>query len=278
MSRSFARALFVTWLTACGSDREPEAERRSSEPEARPVVSEPQPELARNPNRETAVELVTSDGVTIRGTFVGGDEGEDHAPGPVAVLVHQLGSTRAEWAPLVEALTRAPRVSVLAIDLRGHGESTRKGDATLDFNTFDDADWAKLEIDVAAAVALARERFEADRVVLVGSSIGSSAVIRVAAGDPSIAAVVAISPGRAYRGLDAMTPIASLSGKPFLAIASIGEADSAESARAMAAATGGEVELYEGDAHGLAIAADSPDMIRRADAFIRGAVERTAGD
>jgi pimeloyl-ACP methyl ester carboxylesterase len=272
MSRSIAPALFVTFLAfACSSEREPEGEPRERE-RARPAVSEPEPELVSNPNRETAVEYVTSDGVTISGTFVGGDEGEDLAPGPVAVLVHQLGSTRAEWAPLVQALTRAPRVSVLAIDLRGHGESTRAGDTTLDFNAFDEADWAKLELDVAGAIALARERFEADRVVLVGSSIGSSAAIRAAANDPSVSAVVAISPGRAYHAVDAMTPLASLAGKPFLAIASVGEADSAESARAMAAATGGEVQLYQGTAHGLRIAADSPEMIGRVDAFVRGAL------
>jgi pimeloyl-ACP methyl ester carboxylesterase len=275
MSRSIAPALLVTFVAfaACSSEREPEAEPRVR---ARPAVSEPEPELVSNPNRETAVEYVTSDGVTISGTFVGGDEGEDHAPGPVAVLVHQLGSTRAEWAPLVQALTRAPRISVLAIDLRGHGESTRAGDTTLDFNTFDEADWAKLEIDIAGAIALARERFEADRVVLVGSSIGSSAVIRAAASDPSVSAVVAISPGRAYRGLDAMSPIAALSGKPFLALASVGEADSAESARAMAAATGGEVQLYQGTAHGLGIAAGSPEMIGRIETFVRRSVEQPA--
>lgn len=275
MSRSIAPALFVTFvaLAACSSEREPEAEPRER---ARPVVSEPEPELVSNPNRETAVEYVTSDGVTISGTFVGGDEGEDQAPGPVAVLVHQLGSTRAEWTPLVEALTRAPRISVLAIDLRGHGESTRAGERTLDFNAFDEGDWAKLEIDVAGAVALARERFEANRIVLVGSSIGSSAVIRAAASDPSIAAVAAISPGRAYRGVDAMTPIAALSGRPFLAIASSGEADSAESARAMAAATGGEVQLYRGTAHGIAIAVDSPEMIGRVEAFVRRSIEQPA--
>jgi pimeloyl-ACP methyl ester carboxylesterase len=190
------------------------------------------------------------------------------------VLVHQLGSTRAEWAPLVAALTRAPALSVLSIDLRGHGESTRRGGEALDFNTFGDDEWAKLTIDVTGAVALARERFGATRVMIAGASIGSSAAILAAASDPAVVGVVAISPGRAYHGIDSLTPMTALAGRPLLAIASTGEAHSAETARAMAAAAGGEVELYPGDAHGMRIANDSPEMIARADAFIRHALGR----
>src|SRR5262244_3513137 len=90
----------------------------------------------------------SDDGVEIVGSF--------YAPhdrnAPALVLVHQLGATHAEWEPLITALRADRDYAILAIDLRGHGESTRTKDGhTLDWQKFTEADWHKLPQDVHAA-------------------------------------------------------------------------------------------------------------------------------
>ncbi|MFF8770445.1 alpha/beta fold hydrolase [Kitasatospora sp. NPDC015120] len=52
------------------------------------------------------------------------------ADGPPLVLLHALGERGADWEPVLPAL--APRHRVLALDLRGHGDSDRPGDYALE--------------------------------------------------------------------------------------------------------------------------------------------------
>ncbi|MCZ7527129.1 MAG: lysophospholipase [Acidimicrobiia bacterium] len=104
-------------------------------------------------------------------------------PPPLAavVLVHGFSATAGH--PEVSALAdtlHATGLDVVSYDARGHGDS--EGHSTL----------GDLEQhDVAAAVAVARAR--AERVVLVGASMGAIAALRYAATDPELAGVVAVS-------------------------------------------------------------------------------------
>lgn len=105
----------------------------------------------------------------------------DGAPEAAVVLVHgftaNADTPELEW--VAEAI-HALGFDVIAYDARGHGSS--EGESTL----------GDLERhDVAAATALARQR--AERVVLVGASMGAIAVLRHAADDADLAGVVAVS-------------------------------------------------------------------------------------
>jgi pimeloyl-ACP methyl ester carboxylesterase len=108
-------------------------------------------------------------------------------PRAAVVVVH--GFNASSSCPNVEALADAlhdDRFDVITYDARGHGRSG--GESTLG----DDE-----QHDVAAAVDLARTR--AERVVLVGASMGAIATMRYAATDPDIAGVVAVSCPAAWR-------------------------------------------------------------------------------
>jgi uncharacterized protein len=97
------------------------------------------------------------------------------------VIVH--GFTASADCPHVEALAghlHAEGLDVLTYDARGHGSSD--GESTLGDHE---------QHDVAAAVALAREH--AERVVLVGASMGAIAAARHAATDPELGGVVLVS-------------------------------------------------------------------------------------
>ncbi len=68
-------------------------------------------------------------GVVLRGERQGDPED------PLVLLVHGLGQTREIWRDIAASLVRAGR-QVMAIDLRGHGESDWPADARYDFAAY----------------------------------------------------------------------------------------------------------------------------------------------
>lgn len=219
---------------------------------------------------------VREDGWTLSGSLVNGE-----APGRAALLVHQLGSHRAEWAPLVQRLRRPPAITVLSIDLRGHGESTRGplGDRTRweSFGT-DAAKWPGVVRDVEASLRfLGQGQFE--RVVLVGSSIGASACISAAARSRVVRGVVMISPGLDYHGIDVRAPLAAFLVDPTRRVLALGgdsDAPAAEAIPALARLGAGRVasELLGAERHhGVSLCNADPARWDRVERFIREALD-----
>jgi dipeptidyl aminopeptidase/acylaminoacyl peptidase len=105
-----------------------------------------------------AVEVEAADGLLLRGDY--------YAPAaenaPAVLLLHQLGSSRVSWSPLIPALLDEG-YTVLAVDLRGHGETGGTSDwtaAVSDVETW--LDWLRAQPGVRA-----------DAVSIIGASIGS---------------------------------------------------------------------------------------------------------
>lgn len=98
---------------------------------------------------------------------VGGEEVayDDFGSGPVLVLLHSLGTSRALWS--VVAAQWARQFRVIAIDARGHGASTNRGGYLPD----------AVAADVLGVLAALR----IDRFALVGISMGGLTAVRVAA-------------------------------------------------------------------------------------------------
>jgi pimeloyl-ACP methyl ester carboxylesterase len=218
------------------------------------------------------VELTTEDGVLLAATLFPGParRGQGGAD-PAIVLVHQLSSTRAEWKPFVDRLVASH--TVLTIDLRGHGDSTRteSGD-TLSWQSFDDADWAKIPLDVKAAVAYLRDLDPPPAgVSVMGSSIGSSAVVLYAADDADVTSVAMLSPGLSYRNLDTEPAVRALGDRPLLLMASRGDTGPAGAVETLGmAAQHAEQHIYDGSAHGVSIAVDNPELIDHVVSFFTG--------
>ncbi len=119
------------------------------------------------------VSFQTKDGVTLRGWY------EPPKNGVVVVLVHGLGGNRASLLPDAEVMARHG-YGILLYDSRAHGESGG-----------DTATWGSTEAnDIAQAVGFVRSHPDAQRIALLGFSVGASAVTRAAANDPSISAVI----------------------------------------------------------------------------------------
>lgn len=122
--------------------------------------------------------MTTADGVPLSGLWHSGPAGI------TVVVLHGFSHSVAH--PTTARIIRllASRASVLAIDFRGHGESAGLSSVGRD------------EVaDVDAAVAEARRRRPADRVVTIGFSFGGAmALLNAADGHHRPDAVVAISP------------------------------------------------------------------------------------
>ena len=249
-------------LVACGEER---PVHRPAPPSSAPPTTTVEPEAP----APRDVTFTTSDGVTIAATLARGAR----VDAPAVVLVHQVSSTRAEWAPLIARLHADASLTTLAIDMRGHGESTHgPNGTTLDWGQFDDAAWAATRLDVLAALAFLvgpESGASPPSFAVIGSSIGSSAVIAAAAEDVRLATIVTISPGRAYHGFDAITPAASLGDRAILAVASRDEEDSVQTAETYGRITSTPPVIVEGDAHGVLILASQPSALDHVEDFVR---------
>ncbi|MBL0350007.1 MAG: alpha/beta fold hydrolase [Elusimicrobia bacterium] len=136
------------------------------------------------------------------------------ANAPVLVCLHGLGSTRAEWQPLIDA-ARKKGWGAYAYDARGHGrsQSTLAGD-TIAYDSRRDrtpAFWNAMPGDLARVLeALEKQKNVTPRQrVLVGASLGANVCLLAAGSSPS-AGAIALSPGIEYAGLNVEGVMAGL--------------------------------------------------------------------
>ncbi|MCH7703314.1 MAG: alpha/beta fold hydrolase [Planctomycetes bacterium] len=169
------------------------------------------------------VRFETLDGVKIVADYYATDGDE---PAPVVILLHMYRSNRAAWKPLVPALHQA-ELAVLAIDLRGHGESVEPVDMDLadKSKARDSGLFNSMHSDVEAAYYWLSRRDDVDltRVGLVGASVGCSIALDYASRDRSVDAVVCMTAGENYLGVDSKAHIARLRSQPVLLLATTGE-------------------------------------------------------
>jgi dienelactone hydrolase len=161
------------------------------------------------------VHLRTTDNVGIAGTWYPVPQ----TPAPAVLLVHSVERDRSVWASFAAALQKNG-LAALAIDLRGYGESTHRqtadGPVALDARNFTGGDYQNMLLDVEAAVDWLQARPEIDgkHIALIGESFGANIVLRYAAINEDIAAVVALSPGITYRGVRTDDIISQVSHAP----------------------------------------------------------------
>lgn len=208
------------------------------------------------------VVIPTEDGVDIIGAWMPVD-----APRAVALLVHMMPATKESFLPFQQCAAGA-KIASLAIDLRGHGESTRgRAGIRLAYQDFADSGHQESARDVTAAAAwiLQKTGFRHDRLVLCGASIGANLALAYAAAHPDIPAITALSPGLIYRGI-AATPATSslLRSQQVLLVASDEDAYSADSIEKLAERCLAKVKvIHLRDAgHGTAMWEKDPALLQ----------------
>jgi pimeloyl-ACP methyl ester carboxylesterase len=187
------------------------------------------------------VSLVTGDGVQLRITYfpspkrAGTAEAKQVSP---VVLLHDHKATRALFNPLalrLQAIGDAPKgaaFAVVTVDLRGHGESTRRQTPDGNVTTLDAAKLTKpglvamTTLDMEALRSFLVDKNDAgalnlNKLCIVGTGMGANVAVNWALLDwstPSLVnvkqsqdvkALVLISPKWTYTGLSFQTPMKS---------------------------------------------------------------------
>ena len=167
------------------------------------------------------VEYTTSDGVVIIGDYWMPKNADTFAP--AAILLHMYRSDRSAWRPLVSVLEEAG-FAVLAIDMRGHGESIKPEDRKLEkrVRDRDPVLFRAMHRDVFGAYRWLQQRPEVDlsRVAIIGASVGCSVALDYAVRDKSVDTIVLMTPGENYLGVDSVKDIKEYGRRPVLMLTS----------------------------------------------------------
>jgi pyridoxine 5-phosphate synthase len=135
----------------------------------------------------TRVSVPSADGASIAGEYYEASS----RPAPAVVLVHMLSRSRGDWGGLPERI-RDAGITALAIDLRGHGQST---------GSAQDLQVMIQDVRAAAQWLASRPNVRGDHIAIVGASLGASLALLAAVDVPQVRAIGLLSPSLDYRGL-----------------------------------------------------------------------------
>lgn len=160
------------------------------------------------------VQLTTSDGWEIAGVYQSAQE-----KNPTVLLLHDIGKNKESFNAFADALAKAG-YGYLAIDLRGHGQSTNKGEAYSFAKEGIDNDYNKMSRDVDAAMGfLQKQRLPVEDVVLFGTGLGANVAAKSVSFWPDVYALALISPTANNKDVLAIPSIRLYKGNVLIATA-----------------------------------------------------------
>lgn len=217
---------------ASGSASAPQTAATFSPTDTPTPTAVPTPPIPDVPSR--LVHFMTSDHVQLAGQLYG--QGKT-----IVICSHMLGTTKKIWIESgIPQRLAVLGYEVLAYDFRGNGDSQ------LPKNT-----WL-LDVDLRAAVQFAYQQ-GAQRIVLMGASMGGTASLKVAV-EQQVTAVISLSGPQQFTIGVSDDEIRTLKA-PKLFLASADDTSFADDARHMYAIASEpkELHIYPGDAHGTDI-------------------------
>jgi alpha-beta hydrolase superfamily lysophospholipase len=195
----------------------------------------------------------TDDGVNLAATWYE----PATRPGPAVILVHMLSRSRREWEAVAQRLS-SEGIGALALDLRGHGESSPGPPGPPDR-----VDYSAMVLDLRAARRFLAQRSDVQqaRVGVAGASLGANLAALLASTDPSIVSLALLSPSLDYRGLRIEAAARKVT-RPMLLVAGDDDPYASRSARELQKAGGGPRELLilKGAGHGTAMLGRDPTL------------------
>ncbi len=141
-------------------------------------------------NSISTITLTTTDNTRIVGDYYHGSTSAG------VLLLHMMPATRESWDDIALKF-QDHGFHVLAIDLRGHGESEGGPDG---FRSFSDRQHQASIHDAEAAVAYLRSQ-GAIELHVMGASIGANLSLQMLARDADVVSAICISPGLDYYGI-----------------------------------------------------------------------------
>lgn len=142
------------------------------------------------------VNFVTKDGVTIVADYYPNEKAKF-----VGIFIHMKTTTKESYQTLAKFFQKEG-FAVLAIDLRGHGESWHSVVGKLNHKQFDPDEEKKIINDIeASSFFLEKEGFDKSKQFLIGASIGANLSYQFLSENQKIKAAVLLSPGFNYSGI-----------------------------------------------------------------------------
>lgn len=193
------------------------------------------------------ITLTTSDGKTIIGDYAG-KSGQ-----PAVLMLHMMPATRSSWREFSEKLNTSG-FQTLAIDLRGHGESSGGPEG---WKRFSDEEHQASIHDVEAGMDFIKSK-NPSKIFITGASLGANLALEYAATHHDIQGVILLSPGLDYRGVKTETAVRNLrSGQGVYYAASRDDPYSAETvgtlSRAGPVGAKKEIKIFDKAGHGTTI-------------------------
>lgn len=227
------------------------------------VPPPPTDEATAIPPTEAPSPVVTAFPATVKDVTIPGAEGlaiqatlslpAGTPPFPGVILLHMLGSDRQVWADNgFSQLLADNGYAVLAVDMRGHGE------------TGGSRDWDLAEQDLRMVWQWFTGLDEVDETntAVIGASIGSNMALITGANIPEIKTVILLSPGLDYRGVTTEDALQRYGQRPLLIAASQEDSYAASSSETLADKAAGDAKLimYNGAGHGTNMFGPQPDL------------------
>jgi dienelactone hydrolase len=211
------------------------------------------------------VTLQTADGMAVAGWYWPAKLAPKQKLAPAVLLLHMRGKDKASWGGLPETL-RLEGYSVLAIDLRGHGETTNSQGRSLPLESLRDSDYSNMLFDVGAAHAWLRQQpgIDAERLGIIGASIGANLGILYAAQERKVRTVVCLSPGLDYKGLKPQGALPAYDKRPLYLLVARGDKESYSACEALRDAAikakPASLRAFNGSEHGTELLRAHPGL------------------
>lgn len=208
------------------------------------------------------VNFKTQDGVSIAGNFYSAATPDTQK---ALLLLHMMPATKESWDEFSQK-ARTAGWNVLAIDLRGHGESVKQNGKFLNYRRFDDAEHQASMEDIEAAIEFLEGK-NLEPQAIAGASIGANLALWRQSENPEIIKTVLLSAGFNYRGIEA-NPLAEKLSNPqgvyFLAGGQDGDCGAvAQTLFNLAPIQNKEVEVLETPAHGTDLLKFNPQLAEK---------------
>jgi pimeloyl-ACP methyl ester carboxylesterase len=178
------------------------------------------------------VKFFTSDGVRLSGNLFGKGK-------TVVILAHMYPADQSSWFGFARLLAGKGYLA-MTFDFRGYGRSLGSKQINL------------IDRDLKAAIDYIKPK--ADKIFLIGASMGGTASLKLAAKEAGIVGVISLSAPVKFQGLDASPDITNIK-VPKLFIASEGDLGAAQSARwfYQRSQDPKKLDIVGGDMHGTNI-------------------------
>jgi pimeloyl-ACP methyl ester carboxylesterase len=187
------------------------------------------------------------DGLILQATFYAAPV----QPAPGILLLPMEDSDRSAWEPLAQRL-QAQGYAVLAVDLRGYGETGGK------------VDWTLAPGDVRETLSLLTQLPGVNpfQIVLAGAGIGANLALNACADYPGCAGAVLLSPGLDLQGITTPGAIPRLGVRPLLIAASENDGSNPADSVTLDSLAAGDHQLviYPAAGHGTEMLTAEPGM------------------